>query len=531
MNRIRLVLYREVFLAEILATSNFSTIQGLHHRFPMAWSHREQFPFYKHKYFERSLLKQEYRLKLSYCLFEEAHEDSVLFNALFEELYKTYASMYKDLKKKVRNSKCLNESLLKELIDRYVKAHSDKGWIKTLAVLDFFVEKLSVKYQKESTFLEYEQKLKHEISKYLASNAERQTANYYELCLELSQQNSSLVKNMKKFYRAYSEYLGENILEVLNQEIASLYKKTSPEDLGIAWLKELGVLEEASLYYLTLSDVYQLFALVLYTPYPDLEEASEIELVQLGNYEISALELSMFDKRLKEAIPYFMVYQTFKYNRDFFLQSYSINHQTMIDALQSDVKRYRRELQNMKKVNASLEENLNHQKKRHETELQSKIKELNKSIILLNREKEQLLKQLSQLQDHCQRLQPSEEIIALETEELVTSSQEQDETFSLDQINTAEILIVGGATPTIQKLKRILPDCKYFEVDKRYNNQFFNGVKVAILLTNILNHGMTNRLDKLCPDIIKRPVAATNIELIIKEIVHIFANDKIKSSH
>ena len=90
---------------------------------------------------------------------------------------------------------------------------------------------------------------------------------------------------------------------------------------------------------------------------------------------------------------------------------------------------------------------------------------------------------------------------------------------NVDKEKLTEIMIVGGATPTIQKLKRILPNCKYFEVDKKYNDQYFQGVKFAILLTNILNHSMTKKLDKHCPKAKKKSVTVTNVDLIIEEIV------------
>ncbi|MGL4373755.1 MAG: hypothetical protein ACRCS6_08240, partial [Turicibacter sp.] len=89
----------------------------------------------------------------------------------------------------------------------------------------------------------------------------------------------------------------------------------------------------------------------------------------------------------------------------------------------------------------------------------------------------------------------------------------------INVINDPSILIVGGATTTVQRLKQKLPNCKYFEVDQWYNDYFFKGIKQAILLTNIINHGMTYRVDKLCPKIPKRSVGATNVDLIIKEIV------------
>ena len=40
----------------------------------------------------------------------------------------------------------------------------------------------------------------------------------------------------------------------------------------------------------------------------------------------------------------------------------------------------------------------------------------------------------------------------------------------IEDINQAEIMIVGGATSTIQKLKKKLPNCKYYEVDKKYKD-------------------------------------------------------------
>ena len=86
----------------------------------------------------------------------------------------------------------------------------------------------------------------------------------------------------------------------------------------------------------------------------------------------------------------------------------------------------------------------------------------------------------------------------------------------INDFDTPEIMIVRGASTTLKRLKQMLPDCKYFEVDKKYNDQFFKGVKSAILLTNILNDGMTKKLEKHCPNILKKSVTATNINRTMK---------------
>ena len=57
MRRTRLVENREVFLAYVLARYNFSTIEGLYHRFPLVWQRRDKYKYYRHVCLERPLLK------------------------------------------------------------------------------------------------------------------------------------------------------------------------------------------------------------------------------------------------------------------------------------------------------------------------------------------------------------------------------------------------------------------------------------------------------------------------------------------
>ena len=63
MRRTRLVESRAVFLAYVLAKCNFSTIEGLHRRFPLIWKRRDQYKYYKHICLERTTFKEEYQLK------------------------------------------------------------------------------------------------------------------------------------------------------------------------------------------------------------------------------------------------------------------------------------------------------------------------------------------------------------------------------------------------------------------------------------------------------------------------------------
>ena len=149
MRRTRLIENREVFLAYVLANCKFSTIEGLHRRFPLVWKQRDQYKYYKHVCLERPSLKEEYKLKCAYCLFEASKEDSIIFNVLFEELYKQYGALYKQLKKYYGRSKLISDTGLEVLMkDQELINQTD---LMDVSIFDFFLEKLEVRYD-ETTF-------------------------------------------------------------------------------------------------------------------------------------------------------------------------------------------------------------------------------------------------------------------------------------------------------------------------------------------------------------------------------------------
>ena len=218
----------------------------------------------------------------------------------------------------------------------------------------------------------------------------------------------------------------------------------------------------------------------------------------------------LIDKHLKLLI---------KENREFFLQSYTLKDQMISKQLEKEVDLLKRDLKSLKEVNKSLKRTINKQKLVQEKAHKRQLKNLQTMLITTTREKERLQQEIVRLKNKCEQLEftlKNEDEQQDVNHEIILS-----EVIDVNKINKAEIMIVGGARQTIQKLKRVLPNCKYFEVDKKYNDQYFNGVKLAILLTNILNHGMTKKLDKHCPQVIKKSVSATNVELIIKEIAKV----------
>ncbi len=505
MRRARLIENRAVFLAYVLAKCNFSTIEGLHRRFPLVWQRRVQYKYYKHVCFERPSFKEEYQLKFAYCLFEEAEHDQDIFNVLFDILYKQYPLIYKELKKNYSRHHLLPDMDLEKLIIREDQINQD--YLIYLSVFDFFIQKLEIKISEGEQYHQLKQycdKLQHTILEF-------EEESYQYLKQNLTQPSSIPFKQIKNFCRSYSEYLGQNIIDVLNSKLI-LFN----QDKKSHWLHELGLMNQEFSYRLTASDVYQLIALLLCTDEDDFCD-EEVEQIKMGDFIIPISVFEAFEHSLDEVLPYFVMGKMVKENREFFMQSYTLKDQVVSKQLEKEVNSLKRDLKSLKEVNKNLKGTISKQKSLHEKAYKSQLKEMQSTLIETTREKERMEKELVSLKNKVEQLELS---LSQEVEEPNhTSEIIIDEQVDVSLINKAEIMIVGGATPTIQKLKRILPNCKYFEVDKKYNDQYFKGVKLAILLTNILNHGMTKKLDKHCPQIVKKSVSATNVELIIKEIV------------
>ncbi len=467
MRRTRLVENREVFLAYVLARYNFSTIEGLYHRFPLVWQRRDKYKYYRHVCLERPLLKEEYKVKFAYCLFEAANDDQTIFNALFDELYKQNPRFYKEIKNKLGKHPVLKEVELKKFI--YQEKPDEQEFLIYLSVLDFFLEKQGVNYEVKNTF----NTLKKSVLEKEQIFFEFEEESYFYLKNQLVKSNSLFSKRIKSFCRGYSDYLGKNVVDFLNAKLESFFQSAESHKV-IQWLKDLGLWTQKMDYRLTQADVYQLMALLLCTDEDEEYGTDEEQTVRLGEFVLPMPIFVAFEQSLYELLPYFVLSNIMQKNREFFLQSC------------------------------------------HTKANKTKMKELESTLITTLKEKERLEQELISLQGEYATLKLSikegSPSVNHMTEIVV------DEALDIEKINCPEVMIVGGATPTVQKLKKILPNCKYFEVDKRYNDQYFNGVKLAILLTNILNHGMTRKLDKHCPQIKKKSLSMTNVDLIVKEI-------------
>ena len=384
-----------------------------------------------------------------------------------------------------------------------------------VSIFDFFLEKLEVQYDETTFFNQLKVTYDGIQRKILDFELDTDELNYQYFKYQLTKPNSITFKRVKHFYRSYSDYLGQNVVDVLNDKLERCYQEEKLSS-HIQWMRDLGLIDQHTVYRLTITDVYQLMTLLLCTDGDNLieEEGASIE---IGDLVLPISELEAFEELLNELLPYFVMSQVMKENREFFFRSYTLKDQMISKQLEKEVELLKRDLKSVKETNKLLKLSLSEEKLNQEKMYKLQLKQLRSNLMTTMHEKERLEKELENLKERCAQLESIIKEPSEAEEQVYEMTLEQ--SVDVSEINKAEIMIVGGATPTIQKLKRILPNCKYFEVDKKYNDQYFQGVKFAILLTNILNHSMTKKLDKHCPKAKKKSVTVTNVDLIIEEIV------------
>ncbi len=227
------------------------------------------YKYYKHVCFERPSLKEEYKLKCAYCLFEASNEDLTIFNVLFEELYKQYGALYKELKKRYGRSKSISdEGVVTFLKD---KESVSRIHLIELSVLDFFLEKLEVGYHETDFFQQLKETYEGVQRKVLDFELEIDELNYQYFKHQLTKPNSMIFKRIKHFCRSYSDYLGQNLVDFFNDKLEAFYQKETLSPI-IQWMRELGLIEQHTNYRVTTADVYQLVALLLCTDDENLTE-------------------------------------------------------------------------------------------------------------------------------------------------------------------------------------------------------------------------------------------------------------------
>ena len=101
-------------------------------------------------------------------------------------------------------------------------------------------------------------------------------------------------------------------------------------------------------------------------------------------------------------------------------------------------------------------------------------------MALVNQENRRLQKELEEMKEALelakQQLEECEEVSALMSSDSLEPWEDQQARW-IEQLNRPEILIVGCHPRTIHRLKPMLPNAKYYELDTNVQDYYLKGVE------------------------------------------------------
>lgn len=190
------------------------------------------------------------------------------------------------------------------------------------------------------------------------------------------------------------------------------------------------------------------------------------------------------------------------------------------------------EMNNIKKELKNCKSLLNEEKRKNKELLN--FKENYKDTLLkenerLEKENQKLKNQINEMQDNSKELYALREYIFKENYENIDDNDNLDQSIEVDSINKLEGVIVGGHPNWQNKLKEILTQWKFINVDiNNVNKELIKGCEIIIFNIEYLKHSLYYSVINLIKneDVFLGYISNTNIEIALKKIYDI-CKDKL----
>lgn len=543
-----------VFLGIATFNDAASQLEGLNRRFPEAWTKRQTYPYYKHRLFKSISLSNEYLNNLAYCLWEYSLENEALRAELKAMMIRIQPSIYRHYKKAAGLvlSEEYYQDFCREILNPKVPIHC----LISFCVADFFVGISQISYDPSYQEMMYQQ-WDRRVRDYLKDENPKNLWGFEFLEIDDKMKDPAEVRRIQNFSKAYSEYLGCSVQDYLNRIFfdPTYFCQSLAEELAFATPTVLGMkIIDFGKSNLTQSDVLGILGQLTFfyernrknlahqAPFDYLSDLLEgqIEIDETAEQTVrSLLEadgytlpdtltpelITFYDQYLPAFCAYYMLAKHHEANRDFFFKIKTNADTISLTSLENELTRTKKELKALKQQTKHHQAELVQVRTESHRQFQDRLKQGQEEVVLAN----QQIKRLSQ-----ENKQLKEEIAALKDSlTILTQQVEMQEWIDLNvpqptqpvNLNRSNILIMGGHPHVVAKLKEKLPNCKFCECRRLYQDDFFKNVDYAYIFVEWLNHGMTGKLNKIRPDIPKRVIAATNPDRILSEMEAAYLKD------
>lgn len=496
---------RHVFLAELLVEQTRSQMEGLFQRYPMVWKNRPKENPTVHQRLSDSNFKNSFIMSYSYLFLVESQTNEEMQQEIIQILRKIrplYARKLKGCRTVIPFS--FMEGLSG---DKHFKNTIET--IKELSILDYWMNAKGLSMALSPEFYRHYQKQFKLVETAFYRNMIDGTTVFSS-----EEEKKQVLEKLKQFEagisQSFASYLKACWHQIVNDRA---YEKTLlSEGLGLFLYPYL------TFFVPTLSlkenELHLIFMNILFC----LENQPEIE-------EINADE-SRWISEIQALIPYALIQaltvKLIEDNRKQFFDSIQVKEVALARQLEKENKSLAKELMGAKKDHKKMVREVN------QLELKTKktVKEavateralsltLERRVNRLQTENEALKEQLEQMKRQLETLQSEKE----EAQEMIEELMANDEACLDEQLaifNHPSVLFVGGFPSVMERLRGMLPSCKYFECGESVNDDFFTGVQRIYLMKRYVNHGMMNQVIKNVPQAPIYEVPYSNLKRIVQ---------------
>lgn len=506
----------EPFLAIILTETCPVKIQGLKHKYPLAFTDWEVLPYRNARVFTWGTLEQEQTSRIAYALLHYAAKD----DALNRELKHLFKKEFPEVDQYCRKLEPGHRLTVKEMLylSRQVvkieEAIRPISLVNGYAVADYFSSLYQLGYDYETNQEEVLDTLAYLQRTVRLLLLEYSPKGYNTTIERVDEKRLKRLKlEMKPYIQAYEQRIGMDLVKYCRKLSLEVEIEEITFGCQVAIYRQFGqdIRSLMKAYPMTLADIEQLMYLLLETARRQNHWIKHPDATAFGEY---------LDQYFVSAVLEYTYAKAFAMDRQFFFKTQGFSDAQMLQSLQKEVRLSAQKIESLTHVVNEFEGEKSKLKETYMKQAAQQLKASNEELVLANQEIRKLQKELEEMRE----LLELEKQQRLEAEELAVVSTSTEESWDvkqarwIEQLNRPEILIVGCHPRTIHRLKGMLPNAKYYELDTNIQDHYLVGVEHIFICLHQVNHAMTFKLDRCCGEVPRYPIRKTNAQLIIQEL-------------
>lgn len=508
----------------LVEKKQYSFLSGLNKRYPLAWQRRGEYPYSDAKCFSDTGLEREYYVKLAYALCEYAEQNEALSKELSAKImsffpkYEKYKSNFIEDGVFTLSDYC-SGFILSEILGnlRCVTSRNEMYTLIIYSVALFFAKQEGLEFKSRANklldeiFIDFFEK-SIETKKILdGGNTLSQTE---------SKSAKSIIKaSTKGLITAYNKSLDTNVYKTLPELIQTIKPSMLDMDPKTAVYYQMNSWFNQDLF--VMIQEYKLMSQDIDQIFYNIIQTWTNEDVQWENpNEISEETLREVDTLLVYTTILYICSKVIEDSREFYWKDMKVTGQveSISKALEFELEKVKGEKEQLALANQKQRQELEDWRGKSDKLVAESIKAIKDELNNQKRENRQKEQEIIALKQRIEQLELELDRAELELEKTIAPVEDVKLEELIEKLNKPNILISPGHQNLVNKMKEVLPKAKFYELDKSYQNNAFNGVTHVFINKKYFNHGKYYKIKMALPEAPIYRITRTKIDLVLSEM-------------